>query len=185
MTIEGRRLDAPAPPLWAEIPEGYRNIGFQPSGIVFPTEGCWEVTGKVGDASLTFVTLVVKVPFELPSLAWLPPRGLLIKDEDISNLPNSIRLIFGSPTGGEVSIEKTKGLQKNLASYPDVAQKQVTVRGQPARCVQGAWDAQHQWRDEADAGTLEWTAGDFGYRISHTGLGLRCEDLLRIAESLR
>lgn len=59
LRIEGRRLDAPAAPLTAHIPEGYGNSGFQATGIIFPTEGCWEVTGRVGDASLTFVTLVI------------------------------------------------------------------------------------------------------------------------------
>jgi hypothetical protein len=34
--------------------------GFQASGVYFPTEGCWEVTGKVGTTSLTFVTVVIK-----------------------------------------------------------------------------------------------------------------------------
>jgi hypothetical protein len=61
LTIEGKRLDASAPPLRAIIPEGYPDTGFQSTGLVFPTEGCWEVTGKVGDTSLTFVTRVVKV----------------------------------------------------------------------------------------------------------------------------
>jgi hypothetical protein len=60
LSIEGRRLDGEAESLGAEIPEGYGLSGFQPSGILFPSEGCWEVTGTVGDASLTFVTLVVK-----------------------------------------------------------------------------------------------------------------------------
>jgi hypothetical protein len=60
LTITGRRLDAPAAPLRARIPEGYANIGFQPAEIIFPTTGCWEVQGKVGDAILTFVTLVEK-----------------------------------------------------------------------------------------------------------------------------
>jgi hypothetical protein len=59
LTIEGRRLDAPAPPLHTWIPDGYGEIGFQVAGIVFPNEGCWEITGRVGEASLTFVTLVV------------------------------------------------------------------------------------------------------------------------------
>jgi hypothetical protein len=61
LTIEGKRLDAPAPPLRSRIPEGYGDIGFQSSAIIFPTEGCWQVTGKVGASSLTFVTRVVKV----------------------------------------------------------------------------------------------------------------------------
>jgi hypothetical protein len=59
LRIEGRRLDAPAPPLTAHVPDGYGESGFQATGITFPTEGCWEVTGRVGDASLTFVTLVL------------------------------------------------------------------------------------------------------------------------------
>jgi hypothetical protein len=59
-TIDGRRLDAPAPPLSASVPDGYGEQGFQATGIVFPAEGCWEVTGRIGDASLTFVTLVLK-----------------------------------------------------------------------------------------------------------------------------
>jgi hypothetical protein len=62
LTIKGRRLDAPAPPLQADIPEGYGETGFQAAGLIFPSEGCWEVTGKVGEAELTFVTLVVKAP---------------------------------------------------------------------------------------------------------------------------
>lgn len=59
LVIEGRRLDGTGPPLRADVPEGYGERGFQPSGIVFPTEGCWEVTGRAGASSLTFVTLVL------------------------------------------------------------------------------------------------------------------------------
>jgi hypothetical protein len=33
---------------------------FQASAVTFPTEGCWNVTGRAGEASLTFVTLVLK-----------------------------------------------------------------------------------------------------------------------------
>ena len=61
LPITGRRLDAPGPPLQADIPEGYGDSGFQATALIFPTESCWEVTGRVGDASLTFVTLVVQV----------------------------------------------------------------------------------------------------------------------------
>lgn len=59
--IEGRRLDAPAPPLRAEVPNGYGELGFQATYVIFPTPGCWEVTGRVRDASVTFVTRVVKI----------------------------------------------------------------------------------------------------------------------------
>jgi hypothetical protein len=59
LRIEGHRLDAPAPPLIGHVPDGYGDSGFQASGITFPTGGCWQVTGRVDDASLTFVTLVL------------------------------------------------------------------------------------------------------------------------------
>ena len=61
LTIGGRRLDGSAPPLCARIPDGYGDTGFQATALIFPTEGCWEVTGKASDASLTFVVLVIKV----------------------------------------------------------------------------------------------------------------------------
>lgn len=61
LAINGRRLDAARPQLRASIPDGYGEQGFQASGVDFPTEGCWEVTGTLGDDSLTFVTFVVRI----------------------------------------------------------------------------------------------------------------------------
>src|SRR3989449_11447166 len=61
LKIEGRRLDAPASPLRAEVPSGYGDLGFQATYLIFPTPGCWEVTGRIGEASVTFVTFVVKI----------------------------------------------------------------------------------------------------------------------------
>lgn len=59
LTITGYRLDGDAPPLEAYVPDGYRNSGFQVSGITFPTVGCWEVTGTLDTGgSLTFVVEV-------------------------------------------------------------------------------------------------------------------------------
>jgi hypothetical protein len=60
LTIEGRRLDADAPPLTASIPDGYQGSSFQATGLIFPMEGCWEVKGRAGPDSLTFVTRVVR-----------------------------------------------------------------------------------------------------------------------------
>jgi hypothetical protein len=61
LTIHGKRLDASAPPLRAEIPEGYGDTGFQATGVIFPAEGCWQVTGQVGDTALTFITRAIKI----------------------------------------------------------------------------------------------------------------------------
>lgn len=62
LQITGRRLDGDAPAATGDVPDGYGATGFQASGITFPAEGCWEVTGTVGSATLTFVTYVIKVP---------------------------------------------------------------------------------------------------------------------------
>ena len=78
LVITGQRLDAPAPPLEAYTAGGvplhdpplvsgdfevvYSPSAFHPTGLVFPTGGCWEITARVGDASLTFVTLVIPPP---------------------------------------------------------------------------------------------------------------------------
>jgi hypothetical protein len=66
LTIAGRRLDAPAPPLAANISEGYGDTGFQGTAIIFPASGCWEVTGMAGTARLTFVVLVVSTAQRMP-----------------------------------------------------------------------------------------------------------------------
>ena len=61
LTITGRRLDAPAPPASGlTFPGGYGLTGFNASGVMFPTEGCWQITGRVGRVALTFVAFVIK-----------------------------------------------------------------------------------------------------------------------------
>jgi hypothetical protein len=60
LEITGRRLDATAPPLRAEIGRS-GDIHMVPTYVIFPSTGCWEVSGKVGGVSLVFITKVVKV----------------------------------------------------------------------------------------------------------------------------
>lgn len=59
LKITGRRLDGPAPPA-SGMTSGYGLTGFNASGVIFPTEGCWQITGRVGRVSLTFSTFVIK-----------------------------------------------------------------------------------------------------------------------------
>jgi hypothetical protein len=68
LTIQGRRVDAPAPPLRARWGSGVPETPFATvpggrfwaSGIYFPTKGCWQITGRVGPTSLTFVVFMAK-----------------------------------------------------------------------------------------------------------------------------
>jgi len=57
LKITGRRLDAQALNLEAHVPCCYPTR-FQATGLSFPTEGCWEVTAKTEDSTLTFVVQV-------------------------------------------------------------------------------------------------------------------------------
>jgi hypothetical protein len=58
LRITGRRLGADGPALKSWVPNGYGRTGFQSTAVIFPTTGCWVVAGRVGSASLTFVTKV-------------------------------------------------------------------------------------------------------------------------------
>jgi hypothetical protein len=75
LKVTGHRLDGTAAPLRLETNDGYGDIGFQASYLIFSTPGCWEVSGQVGelkDSKITFVTKVVKIG-EGP--AWRRPAS--------------------------------------------------------------------------------------------------------------
>ena len=61
LTVTGKRLDSPAPPL---LSDQANNGWVKPEqtgmviGINFPTLGCWEITGSYQDDKLTFVVWV-------------------------------------------------------------------------------------------------------------------------------
>jgi hypothetical protein len=72
LTIKGRRLDGPTGPLhamhigwsgagsarpapWAD------GISHVTTGVFFPSEGCWEITGKIDDIDDSELTFVVEV----------------------------------------------------------------------------------------------------------------------------
>jgi hypothetical protein len=74
LQIRGRRLDGDAGPARAYIYD-YEDTGFQPIYLVFPTPGCWEITGSVAGSSLTFVTLVEKIGEGPRSRLNGPPPG--------------------------------------------------------------------------------------------------------------
>jgi hypothetical protein len=65
LTVTGKRLDSPAPPLGTDEHAnagwtGDSNHPFIVVGIDIPTLGCWKITGHFEDAELSFVIWVTK-----------------------------------------------------------------------------------------------------------------------------
>ena len=63
LTVTGKRLDAPAPPLTTDehVNNGWTNDSHHPfivAGIFIPTLGCWQITENYNGDRLTFVVLV-------------------------------------------------------------------------------------------------------------------------------
>jgi hypothetical protein len=60
LKVSGKRLDAPAPPLYADgANAAFIKIPAIVTGIDIPTIGCWEITGDYKGDKLTFVVWVV------------------------------------------------------------------------------------------------------------------------------
>jgi hypothetical protein len=181
--IAGRRLDADAAPMPTITlrgeEDGYGETGFHPSGLTWPGEGCWEVTAQAGAEQLTFVTLVVNAPFEPRWPYWLP-EGLTVRDLKVRTSPWAIQEIYRSLNGsGELIIETSLDAGEKLTS--EEKSRPVAVRGGQGACVQGSRDEAGQPQPEADTAALTWQEVDYSYTIRQTGLGLSCEDLVKIA----
>jgi hypothetical protein len=62
LLIRGRRLDGAAAPARAYISRSYDDYaGGMSLFLLFPTPGCWEITGTLAGASLTFVVAVQRI----------------------------------------------------------------------------------------------------------------------------
>jgi hypothetical protein len=59
LRIEGRSLDDAGGALSAEVAPGYEGFGYQPSSILVPAPGCWEISGSVGEQQLRIVADVL------------------------------------------------------------------------------------------------------------------------------
>jgi hypothetical protein len=60
LKVTGKRLDAPAPPLYADGANAANiKIPSMVTGVDIPTVGCWEITGNYKGDKLTFVVWVV------------------------------------------------------------------------------------------------------------------------------
>ncbi len=79
LTVQGRRLDGEAAPLWADISSGYSG-DFQSSIIIIPTAGCWEIEARANASMLRFVLYITprQLPETAPSCAGIDDVARLV-----------------------------------------------------------------------------------------------------------
>lgn len=148
LTITGRRLDGNAPPLTASIPEGYGDTSFQATGIIFPTAGCWEVTGHAGDASLTFVTLVVGIEEPVMTGVATPPAA---SASPASGCP--VTLPNGNVPPGAMSLPEWRGAAPLwVVLRPKGQDVHPALYALPDGAFESMWD---WWRGAPGALTIE------------------------------
>jgi hypothetical protein len=209
LQIVGRRLDAPAPPLQVYIPEGYGGLGFQAVGLHFPSEGCWELTGRLsgpyGQTSLRVVVLVMPLPFHPLTVAELP-KGLSWKDVEVEDLPSAVRMVYAPVVEGRERVRWgwKGGIWSREGEWVEapvfgwgygVLMVETAWRGwrggppDPAGRVERVWVRGRAGRCvesvQEDAAGLMWEEGGMRYRVLQWGLGLGCEELRRVVEGER
>ncbi len=63
LVVSGERIDAPAPPMRVlAVRWGSGGEASARTASTFPSEGCWRITGRLGDVSLSYVVKVVAAP---------------------------------------------------------------------------------------------------------------------------
>jgi hypothetical protein len=176
--IEGRRIDEAGPvahlDTFGGTTDGYGETGFHPAGLVFPGQGCWEVTARIGEARMTFVTLVIWVPFDPFWPGWFPASALVFDGPDLSGYSTTFGLVFNAEEGREVIVETSQILWEDT-DLPTF-EESVKVGEKPGTCFL-------QEGNGLNSGALIWSSSDLHYRIQFDGLDLTCHDLLRMAVS--
>ncbi len=135
--------------------------------------------------AISFEEAQKEIPFAIPQPKWLP-NGLVLQAAHVSP-PSWVQYFYSQTNGGKggLGIEVTQGATQSQYIFPETTKQAVLVNGQSAFCVKGAWNEKQEWISTADAGHLEWSVNGFLYSIGHSGLGLACNDLIKIAESLQ
>lgn len=186
VVFEGVRLDEPGSEA-AHLAtlrgpaDGYGEVGFHPAPLTFPSQGCWEVTASVGEDRMTFITLVVWLPFHPMWPMVIPTEGIEAKTTNLNGYPERIEYVVYYRSGKQLIIGTTQGAWEEAGSYSEAPLEDVSFNGAAASCVVGAWDGE-TWDAEADAGALFWSDADgtLSYYVTQVGLGLSCDELLQV-----
>jgi hypothetical protein len=113
LEIDGTRLDGPAEPLVTHAPRGYLDHGYEATGVLFPSPGCWEVTGRVGDTQISFVVWVNPAEEHPIHHDWTDDRCPITP-----HLPFHEVTSYTVPPAGEFPVWLTIGERFDFERYP-------------------------------------------------------------------
>ena len=91
LTVQGRRLDGDAAPLWPDISSGYYG-DFEASIIIIPAAGCWEIEARANASVLRFVLFIPprQQPDTAPSCAGIDDVVRLVNVIVVGNIERRV-----------------------------------------------------------------------------------------------
>lgn len=184
-----------SPTARAAISEIVQNIG----GLIFNQTA--EYPGSDGPESiwpeetLTLADARAKLPFAFGLPAWMP-EGYTLQDSVRVGLPFDASPVTHVMIAWEKQVEgESRSFIWLMIEYPRPAEEgqnivgpesvtEVSVNGEPAAIVHGAWNTDtHEW-GMTGLMTLSWRLDDVAYHLSAHDQFVTVEELIRIAESL-
>lgn len=185
-----------SPTVRAAISEVVQNIG----GLIFNQtnefpdsadgpESIWP------EETMTLADARAKLPFTFSLPAWTPD-GYTLQDNVRVALPydafrvTHMMIAWEKQTEGEsrsfiwLMVEYPRPADHGQTIIGPESVTEVSVNGEPAAIVYGAWNADtHEW-GMTGLMTLSWRLGDVAYHLSAHDQFVTEEELIRIAESL-
>lgn len=144
---------------------------------------------------LTLAQAKAQLPFAI-RLPTRLPAGLVLLGASVGEYPGqgtavgapTVTVYYSRPGGpetfGALTYQMTQGTPSGGVLAPATATQAATVHGYPAIYAHGYWRSDGTWDPSVDNDLLSWEEAGFTYTVSTTGLELKQDDLLQIAESI-
>lgn len=160
LSVTGRRLDAPAAPLRAELRSDPTQAGFQDSDLYVPSAGCWEIVGHLNEGELRIVTWIAPVAArDRPGTSGVQPtagRRALTKAQELSRYWGSRPKRADSPLRAQnISDDEVREIQSVLGvgGHPELLNIAGVVTGCP--CEDGPACREQVWVVNSAGGRMQ------------------------------
>ncbi len=127
------------------------------------------------------------VPFAFGVPTWAQEGFVLMDDNVTVNLdPSQVVLKWQNESKERIGLSATyyPAGSDPMQVVGSMSMKEVTVNGEPAGLVQGAWN-DDQWGADSGLVHLYWKVGDVAYILFSTERVLAIDDMIKMAESIK